>query len=143
MILVSACLLGENCKYSGGNNRSEAVLRYLEGKEYIPFCPELEGGLSVPRPPCEIRDDRVYTPDGTDCTAEFTIGARKALALCRETGVSAAILKERSPSCGSHMIYDGSFSGTKIPGQGVTARLLGEDGIALYSEQDIENVTGF
>lgn len=140
MILVSACLLGENCKYSGGNNRSEAVLRYLEGKEYIPFCPEREGGLSVPRPPCEIRGDRVCTPEGTDCTAEFTLGARKALALCREKGVTAAILKERSPSCGSREIYDGSFTGTRIPGQGVTARLLEEEGIRLYSEKDMEGL---
>ena len=137
MILVSACLLGENCKYSGGNNRSEAVCRYLEGREYISFCPEQAGGLPTPRMPSEIRGDRVYARDGADVTDAFRKGAEKALALCEEEGVETAILKEGSPSCGSHMVYDGTFSGVKIPGRGITARLLEEAGIKICSENDI------
>lgn len=138
MILVSACLLGENCKYSGGNNRNEAVCRYVGEGEYVPFCPEQAGGLPTPRLPSEIRDGRVLARDGTDVTAAFARGAEKALVLCREKGVTEAILKEGSPSCGCHLVYDGTFSNKKIPGMGVTARLLSERGIRLRSEQDIE-----
>lgn len=138
MVLVSACLLGENCKYTGGNNRNEAVCRYLAERDPIPFCPEQAGGLPTPRLPSEIRQGRVYAQDGRDVTAEFALGAEKALALCREQGITAAVLKEGSPSCGCHLVYDGSFSDTKIPGQGVTARHLAENGIAVCSEKDIE-----
>lgn len=137
MVLVSACLLGENCKYSGGNNRSEAVCRYLEEREYVPFCPEQEGGLPTPRLPSEIRGERVYASDGTDVTDAFRQGAEKAWKQCRKKGVSMAILKEGSPSCGSHQVYDGSFSGKKIPGRGITAGLLEDSGIRIYSENDI------
>lgn len=137
MILVSACLLGENCKYSGGNNRNEAVCRYLETREYVPFCPEQEGGLPTPRLPSEIRGERVCASDGADVTEAFRQGAEKALAKCRESGVDTAILKEGSPSCGCHLIYDGTFSGRKIPGRGITAALLEDAGIRVYSENDI------
>ena len=138
MILVSACLLGENCKYSGGNNRNEAVCRFLEGREYVPFCPEQAGGLPTPRLPSEIRDGRVYARDGADVTEAFQRGAEKALSLCREKDVEFAILKEGSPSCGCHRVYDGTFSGKRIPGQGVTARLLTASRIAVFSETDVE-----
>ena len=137
MILVSACLLGENCKYSGGNNRREDVCRFLEGKEYVPFCPEQAGGLSTPRLPSERREDRVFSRDGEDVTAEFLLGAERTLALCRREGVKFAILKQGSPSCGSRYIYDGSFSGVKIPGEGVTAELLRKHGIRVVSEEEI------
>ena len=137
MILVSACLLGENCKYTGGNNRNEAVLAYLADKDHIPFCPEQAGGLPTPRLPSEIRDGGVYSSEGGDVTANFRLGAEKALAACRERGVTRAILKEASPSCGVHRVYDGTFSGRTVPGMGVTARLLAENGIEVLSEEDI------
>lgn len=137
MILVSACLLGENCKYSGGNNRREAVCRFLEGKEYVPFCPEQAGGLSTPRLPSECRQDRVVSSAGEDVTEAFRLGAERALKICLENEVSLAILKQGSPSCGSRYIYDGTFSGQKIPGMGVAARLLRENGIPVIGEEDI------
>ena len=137
MILVSACLLGENCKYSGGNNRREDVCRFLEGKEYVAFCPEQAGGLPTPRLPSERRDGRVFSRDGEDVTAAFLLGAEQALELCRGEEVTLAILKQGSPSCGSRYIYDGSFSGAKIPGEGVTAELLRRNGIRVMSEEEI------
>ena len=137
MILVSACLLGENCKYSGGNNRREAVCRFLEGRDYIAFCPERAGGLPTPRLPSERRGAGVVARDGTDVTEAFRLGAERALALCREKGVTLAIFKEGSPSCGSRVIYDGSFSGRKIPGRGVTAELLEENGISVLGEDEL------
>ncbi len=137
MILVSACLLGENCKYTGGNNRSEAVLALLAEGEYVPFCPEQAGGLSTPRLPSEIRNGRVYSVQGDDMTDRFRLGAERALSLCRAEGVTRAILKEGSPSCGCHRIYDGSFTSRTIPGMGVTARLLAEHGIEIMSDEDL------
>lgn len=137
MILVSACLLGENCKYSGGNNRREEVCRFLEGKEYVSFCPERAGGLPTPRLPSERRGDRVISSVGEDVTEAFRLGAERALEACRRQRVDFAILKQGSPSCGSRYIYDGSFSGVKVPGQGVTAELLRAEGIRVISEEDM------
>lgn len=137
MILVSACLLGENCKYSGGNNRREEVCRFLEGKEYVPFCPEQAGGLHTPRLPSERRGDRVVSSAGEDVTEAFLLGAERTLELCRREGAQVAILKQGSPSCGSRYIYDGSFSGVKIPGEGVTAELLRQNGIRVISEENV------
>lgn len=146
MIIVSACLLGQCCKYSGGHNLSETVMAYLGGKDYLPFCPEELGGLATPRPPVEIiggsGEDvlngtaRAVNKTGQDVTAQFIAGARAALALCRENGVDLAILKEQSPSCGVHRIYDGSFGGVKKAGHGVCAALLHEAGIKVISEED-------
>ena len=138
MILVSACLLGENCKYSGGNNRREEVCRFLEGREYVSFCPEQAGGLPTPRLPSERRDGRVFSRNGEDVTEAFFLGAERTLELCRREGVELAILKQGSPSCGSRYIYDGSFSGVKIPGEGVTAELLRRNGVRVVSEENIE-----
>ena len=137
MILVSACLLGHDCKYNGGNNDNAAVHAYLEGKDWVCFCPERAGGLPAPRLPSEIRGERVVSRAGDDVTEEFRLGAEKALAFCRAHGVDRAILKARSPSCGVHAVYDGSFTGTVVPGMGVTARLLAENGIARMDEEDI------
>ncbi len=142
MIIVSACLLGRNCKYSGGNNCSAAVLKYLEGKDYIACCPECDGGLDTPRVPSERVGDRVVSRDGLDVTAQFHKGAQRALELARQHGADTAILKERSPSCGVREIYDGSFTGTRVPGSGVTARLLAENGLRLYTEEDIDRIIG-
>lgn len=132
-LLVSACLLGENCKYNGGNNRLPG-LEALEARfELIPVCPEQLGGLPTPRPSSERVGDRVLTRTGEDVTEAFRLGAARALAMARAHGVRRALLQERSPSCGSGVVYDGTFSGRLIPGQGVTARLLEEHGIRVYS----------
>ena len=141
MILVSACLLGHNCKYNGGNNRSAAVEAYLEGKPWVCFCPERASGLPAPRLPSEIRQGRVYSKSGEDVTEEFRAGAERALAFCKSHGVTQAILKARSPSCGVHAVYDGSFTGRVVPGMGVTARLLAENGMALMDEEDVAALT--
>ena len=136
-ILVSACLLGENCKYNGGNNRNERVLRYVEGNEVIRVCPEMLGGLSCPRKPVEWVGDRVLTKDGDDCTEAFRLGVQKALALIADKHIDLAILQSRSPTCGVKQIYDGTFSGTRIPGQGALARALREQGILLMDAEDV------
>ena len=135
--LISACLCGHQCRYDGGGFDLPHLRRLAEEGVALPYCPEHAGGLPIPRKPCEIVGDRVLAADGTDCTAEYTRGAEGALALCREHGLTAAILKESSPSCGSHLIYDGTHSGRKIPGMGLTARLLSEHGIALYTEKEL------
>lgn len=139
MILVSACLLGENCKYDGGNNDNMYVKLLLKDKEYLAFCPEIAGGLDAPRLPCEICGGRVLNSGGEDLTDEFTDGAEQALELCEETDVKLAVLKEGSPSCGVNWIYDGSFQHIRIPGKGVTAKLLSDNGIKCISEEDIMN----
>lgn len=136
-ILVSACLLGENCKYNGGNNRNERVLRYVEGNEVIRVCPEMLGGLSCPRKPVEWVGDRVMTKEGDDCTEAFRLGVQKALALIADKHIDLAILQSRSPTCGVKQIYDGTFSGTRIPGQGALARALQEQGILLMDAEDV------
>lgn len=132
-LLVSACLTGENCKYNGGNNYSPAAEALKERFDVLPVCPEQLGGLPTPRVPAERVGDRVLTRDGRDVTGEYRAGAEKALAEARAAGVRYAVLQERSPSCGSGFVYDGTFSGKLIPGQGVTAELLREKGIAVYS----------
>lgn len=135
--LVSACLLGHDCKYNGGNNDNAAVRAFLADKDYVVFCPERAGGLPAPRLPSEIRDGRVWSKSGEDVTDEFRRGAEKALAFCQSHGVTHAILKARSPSCGVHAVYDGTFTGKVVPGMGVTAALLAENGVALMDEEDI------
>lgn len=133
--LVSACLCGERCRYDGGAFDLPVLRRAAQAGIVLPFCPEQAGGLSTPRPPCECCGGRVLTADGCDCTAEYRRGAELALALCRQHGLTAAILKENSPSCGVTHIYDGTHSGVKIPGQGIAAALLAEAGIRLFTEQ--------
>jgi len=132
--LISACLCGENCRYDGGCFNYPALRELAESGVALPYCPEHEGGLPIPRKPCEIIGERVLAADGTDCTAEYMRGAEGALALCRQYGITAAILKDGSPSCGSTRIYDGTHTGCKIPGMGCAARLLSENGITLYNE---------
>lgn len=136
-IAVSACLLGENCKYNGGNNFSEKVAKYVEGYEVIPVCPEVLGGLSTPRTPAEIVDGIVTRKDGISVDSEFRIGAQKALDIVIENQVELVILQSRSPSCGVNTIYDGTFSGKTIPGQGVFASLLEKNGIRMLDVADI------
>ncbi len=136
-ILVSACLLGENCKYNGGNNRNERVLRYVQGHEVIPVCPEVLGGLPCPRKPVEWVGERVLTRDGDDCTENFRIGVQRALEVISDQQVDLAILQSRSPTCGVKQIYDGTFSGVRIAGQGALAKALAARGIPLMDAEDV------
>ena len=139
-ILISACLVGENCKYDGGNNLNDKIDALLEKYDLIPFCPEVEGGLPIPRNPSEIRGNGVYMDNGKDVTYEFNKGAKKALMLCLYMGIKKAVLKARSPSCSNKEVHDGSFSNHLIPGLGVTAKLLKENGIEVYSEEEIDKL---
>lgn len=136
-ILVSACLLGKNCKYNGGNNLNQGVLEFIEGHEVIGVCPEQLGGLSTPRLPAEIVYGVVTNKEGVSVDAEFRKGAQAALAAALENKVDLAILQSRSPSCGVKEIYDGSFSGKKIKGQGVFAKLLSARGIKVLDVEDV------
>lgn len=136
-IAVSACLLGENCKYSGGNNKNERVLEYIRGHEVLPVCPEVLGGLSTPRTPAEIVDGIVTDKNGRQVDMEFRRGAALALKKVQDFGAELVILQSRSPSCGVKQIYDGSFSGKKIPGQGVFAKLLCDNNIRVIDLEDL------
>ncbi|WP_293823131.1 DUF523 domain-containing protein [uncultured Phascolarctobacterium sp.] len=136
-ILVSACLLGKNCKYNGVNNLNQSVLDFIEGHEVIGVCPEQLGGLSTPRLPAEIVEGVVTNKEGISVDAEFRKGAQEALAAAMENKVDLAILQSRSPSCGVKEIYDGSFSGKKIKGQGVFAKLLSAHGIKVLDAEDV------
>ena len=136
-ILVSACLLGCPCRYDGQSKPCAVVLALLEEHTLIPVCPEQMGGLATPRPPAERKAGGVFTESGTDVTAQYRRGAEEALRLAKLYGCDCAVLKEKSPSCGSGQIYDGSFSRKLTPGDGVTAQLLKENGIAVYGESEV------
>ena len=136
-LLVSACLLGVKCRYDGQSRPDEKVLGLLKNHVLVPVCPEQLGGLSTPRCPCEIQGDRVMSRDGDDRTAEYEKGAQEALRLCRLFSCEAAILKAKSPSCGLGCVYDGTFSGTLRPGDGVTAGLLKNSGVPVYTEKNL------
>lgn len=142
MYLVSSCLIGDNCKYSGGNNLSEAVVDFLKDKEYIKVCPEELGGLPTPRDPAEIVGDRVLSKVGNDVTHEFRMGAKATLIEAIKNGIGTAILKEGSPSCGCNKIYDGTFSSVRIDGMGLTAQLLAANDIDVYSEDQLSELEG-
>lgn len=127
-IAVSACLLGENCKYSGGSNRCQKVLDFAADKRVIAVCPEMAGGLPCPRPPAEIVGGVVMNCEGESVDEQFRLGARRCLEQLAGEDVSLVILQPRSPSCGPDSVYDGTFSGTLVSGEGVFARLLREHG---------------
>ncbi|NLI53729.1 MAG: DUF523 domain-containing protein [Clostridiales bacterium] len=135
-VLVSACLLGLCCRYDGKAQANERVLALAASRPAIPVCPEQLGGLATPRSPAERSEARVVTRGGEDVTEAFARGARESLRLARLFGCRAAVLKANSPSCGSGQIYDGSFSGRLVPGDGLTAALLKENGIAVFTEAD-------
>ena len=138
MILVSACLLGENCKYNGSNNDNEKVHIYLADKEYCPVCPECLSDLPIPRAPIEIDpDDRAIDANGEDKSKPLELGAQKTLQLCQKLAADLVILKDGSPSCGVHDIYDGTFTHKKIPGLGITAKKLAQNGYRIISENDL------
>lgn len=135
-ILVSACLLGVCCRYDGQAKPHEGALSLLGRHTLIPVCPEIYGGLATPRPAAERVGKRVLTAQGGDVTAQYRRGAEETLRLGRLYGCEAALLKERSPSCGSGVIHNGRFDGGLTPGDGVTAALLRANGIAVYGESE-------
>jgi uncharacterized protein YbbK (DUF523 family) len=145
LVLVSACLAGRACRYDGSAGGDDEVAALVREGRAILVCPEVEGGLGTPRPPAEITGGdgadvlagsaKVLTEAGEDVTEKYLSGARSALQLARERGVGRAILKARSPSCGHGAIYDGTFSGKTVPGEGVTAALLISEGIVVMSEE--------
>lgn len=139
-LLISACLCGKNTKYSGGNNLISNLKEVEENFELFMVCPEVDGGLTTPRNPSEQRGDMVVSNQGKDVTKEFNLGANIALDIALKNNIKYALLKESSPSCGSKSIYDGTFTGKKINGMGVSAKLLKENGILVFSENEIENL---
>lgn len=132
-VLVSACLLGVNCKYNGNNNYRDDILKLLEDKEIIPVCPEIMGGLATPRDASEIKNGKVFTCKGFDVTDNFYKGARETLHLAKLFGIKRAYLKAKSPSCGCGYVYDGTFTNNLIEGDGITVRILKENGIDVIS----------
>ena len=137
MKLCSACLLGINCRYDGGNKANEKVIELSKHEKLIPVCPERLGGLPVPRDAAERRGKKVFTGSGKDVTDFFRKGAKTVLDVARNLNTNEAILKQRSSSCGSGQIYDGTFSGKVIEGDGVTAELLKANGIKIITEEDL------
>ena len=136
-IAVSACLLGHNCKYSGGNNRSQKVLDYIEGNEVIPVCPEVTGGMPTPRVPVELKNGKAINRNGEDVTEFFQRGVEKTMEKLDGQNIELAILQPRSPSCGCKQIYDGTFTKTLINGKGMFAQALAEAGIPMMDGDDI------
>ena len=141
-VLVSRCLFGERCRYDGASRPCPGIERLRERFVLVPICPECDGGLSVPRPAGERRGDLVVTKDGGDLTPFYRLGAEIALQKAKETGATHACLKSKSPSCGVGLIYDGSFSGRLTEGDGVTAELLKANGIAVFSENELDALLG-
>ncbi len=147
MLIVSACLVGVNCKYDGGNNDNEKVKEFLKDKKYVLVCPEQLGGLTTPRKPSEINNkdgkevlkgkSKVVSCENLDVTENFLKGARESLKIAKMFNCDKALLKESSPSCGCNLIYDGTFKGNKISGKGVTAALFIENNIEVFSEKDL------
>lgn len=136
-ILVSACLLGVQCRYDGTGAISEEIKKLMEEHTLIPVCPEIMGGLATPRDPAERREGRIVTKDGADVTDQYKKGAEETLKLAKLYQCSCAVLKERSPSCGCGRIYDGTFSHNLTDGNGVTTELLLEHGIQVKGESQI------
>ena len=139
VILVSKCLMGENCRYKGDNCRNERILELAKKHTLIGVCPEVMGGLPTPRAPGERVGDKVIANTGADVTAEYELGALKALEIAKESGVELCVFKAKSPSCGCGIIYDGSFTGKLIPGDGVTVELFKKHGYKVITEVDVEN----
>ncbi len=139
-ILVSACLLGLNCRYDGSGCYQTGLEKLQSRHHLIPVCPELYGGLPTPREPAEIVGDKVLTGSGRDVTAQYKKGAQETLALARMFNCRVAILKSKSPSCGKNFVYDGSFSGKLADGNGILAQLLIDEGLAVLTEDEIEQL---
>lgn len=139
-LLISACLCGKNTKYNGGNNLVPYLQELKDSFDLFLICPEVMGGLPTPRDPSENQGDLVFSDKGKNVTSEFQLGAERALEIARKNDIHLALLKESSPSCGSHKIYDGTFSGKKILGEGVTAKLLKENHIKVFSEEQLNEL---
>lgn len=137
MKLCSACLLGTKCRYDGSGKANEKVLALAQKETLVPVCPEQLGGLSTPRDPSERKGDKVVMKNGKDVTANFEKGAEQALKIAKQHGIRIAILKQKSPSCGCGKIYDGTFSGTIIDGDGITTKLFKENGIEVLTEDEL------
>lgn len=144
-VLISSCLLGRNVKYSGGNNLSPKLIELLKKYDIklVEVCPEVFGGLSTPRESAEIIKDKVMNKIGKDVSFEFEEGAKKTLNLAIKNKVDFAILKERSPSCGTNYIYDGTFTKKLISGKGLSAKILVENDIVVFSEEELEKIENF
>ena len=146
-ILISSCLIGENVKYDGDNNALHVKIleQWREEGVLVPLCPEVLGGLSVPRSPCEVIEgtQTVVCKSGEDVSVEFAKGAKESLRIAQEEGVCMAILKARSPSCGKDIIYDGTFTSTRVSDSGITCKLLQESGIAVFSEEELALAEAF
>ena len=142
-ILVSSCFMGTPCRYDGDSRKVDWVAALAEEYTLIPVCPEVDGGLSTPRPRAERRGDQVVTEGGKDVTDAYRCGGELAVEQALKSRCKAAIMKAKSPSCGKGLIYDGSFSGTLIPGDGVTAALLKEAGIPVFTEEEQEGFFDF
>ncbi|MDD6200808.1 MAG: DUF523 domain-containing protein [Firmicutes bacterium] len=136
-VLVSACLLGRNCKYNGGNNKSEPVMEFLRGREVIPVCPEVLAGLAVPRTPIEIVDGVVTDRNGIVVDGVIRRAVAEILEQIQDEDIQCAVLKARSPTCGVRQVYDGSFSGKLIDGSGVLAQALKDAGIRVLEDEDL------
>jgi uncharacterized protein YbbK (DUF523 family) len=137
MKLCSACLLGVKCRYNGQDARNKKVMALLKKEILIPICPEQLGGLPTPREPAEIKGGKVITKSGKDVTDNFKRGAKEVLKIAKMFGIKEAVLKQGSPSCGCGRIYDGTFSGKTIKGDGVTTALLKRNGIRVITEEDL------
>jgi uncharacterized protein YbbK (DUF523 family) len=136
-VLVSACLLGRNCKYNGGNNRCPRVESFVADKQVVEICPEMMAGLGTPRTPIEIVNGVLVDKNGRNVDAALRDAAARALELAEKEQIDLAILQSRSPTCGVNQVYDGTFSGRLIPGQGVFARMLMDAGFAVRAAEDI------
>ncbi len=139
-LLISSCLLGNNVKYNGKNNYIKEVELLKNKYNLIVICPEVMGGLPIPRIPSEILNDKVINKEGIDVTSNFIKGKDEAIKLVKKYNIKKALLKEGSPSCGSKYIYDGTFSGNKIEGYGITTKALKELGLDIYNEKEIEKL---
>lgn len=139
-LLISACLLGVNCRYDGGSKTIPELDALKARYQLVPVCPEIMGGLPTPRPPAEIVKGRVMSREGIDVTSEFSRGAEEALHLAQLFNCKCALLKERSPSCGSGIIYDGSFTGGLCPGDGICAALLKQHGVTVFGESQVQSL---
>ena len=142
-IVVSACLLGENCKYSGGHNWDPRVAEFVRGREVIPVCPEVLAGLGIPRIPIEIRNGVVVRKDGVVVDEAIRAAVSQILDALKEEDVECAVLKSRSPTCGVRQVYDGTFTGTLVDGAGVTAQLLIENGFQCVDIEDLDGGATF
>ncbi|MGN0561485.1 MAG: DUF523 domain-containing protein [Candidatus Fimenecus sp.] len=142
-IIVSACLFGCDCRYKGDNCKKEELVALAKRHTLVPVCPEQLGGLPTPRNPAEICGDKVLSNAGKDVTNEYTKGAETALYIAKTVGADAAVLKANSPSCGKGIIYDGTFTGQKTAGDGVTAKAFAASGIKVFTEDEIDALLAF